>query len=187
MAAGRLLMKKVRSFLVFGVIGLGMWSAPASLRGQDAKSSGANQEKAQAAAPDSKDQRAYSGTYSFLKEGEFLQLTVEDEGSVTGFVSRYGDGENDKGAFLDQFFKSGKLQGNRLNFTTDVVHGVAFVFQGTVERGDGKSPADEAYFVLKGTLTENVSDANKKVTPHPRPVLFKRFPQDASPTPTARQ
>jgi len=55
--------------------------------------------------------------YAFLKEGEFVQVTVEDAGHVTGFVSRFGDGENDKGEFLDQFFKSAKLEGNKLSFT----------------------------------------------------------------------
>ena len=38
----------------------------------------------------------YSGMYSFLKEGEFVQVTVEEAGPVTGFVSRYGDLESDK-------------------------------------------------------------------------------------------
>src|ERR1700740_1924085 len=66
----------------------------------------------------------YSGMYSFLKEGEFVQVTVEDEGRVTGFVSRYGDLDSDKGAFLDQFFKTGKLDGKALIFTTEVVHGI---------------------------------------------------------------
>ena len=47
----------------------------------------------------------YSGMYSFLQEGEFVQLTIEDDGRVTGFISRYGDSESDRGAFLDQFFK----------------------------------------------------------------------------------
>jgi hypothetical protein len=125
--------------------------------------------------------------YSFLKEGEFLQVTVEDDGHVTGFISRFGDGESDKGAFLDQFFKTGKLDGNRLVFTTEIVHGVAFDFKGTVERGDGKNPGDEAYFVLKGTLTENASDVNKKVTAHSRDVAFKIFPQEASPAPVVRK
>jgi hypothetical protein len=129
---------------------------------------------------------AYSGMYTFLKEGEFVQVTVEDEGSVTGFISRFGDGESDKGAFLDQFFKTAKLDGNKLTFTTQIVHGVTFDFRGTIERGEGKNPGDEAYFVLKGTLTENVTDANKKVTSHSRDVVFKMFPQDAAPAPTAR-
>jgi len=155
---------------------------------QDAKPSGdaAAKSSGQAAAAD-QDGKAYSGMYAFLKEGEFVQVTVEDAGHITGFVSRYGDGESDKGAFLDQFFKSGRLEGNKLNFTTEVVHGVAFEFKGTVERGEGKNPQDEAYFVLKGTLTENASDVNKKVTSHSREVAFKMFPQDSAPAPVVRK
>ena len=129
----------------------------------------------------------YSGMYTFLQEGEFVQVTVEDEGRVTGFVSRYGDQDSDKGAFLDQFFKTGKLDGDKLAFTTDTVHGVWYDFKGTVERGEGKSPGDEAYYLLKGTLTENVTDANKKVTSRSRTVTFKAFPQEASPKPVNRQ
>ena len=124
--------------------------------------------------------------YSFLKEGEFVQLTVEDGVQLTGFVSRYGDGESDKGAFLDQFFKSGKLEGNKLSFTTETVHGVWFDFTGTIERGEGKNPGDEAYYVLKGTLTQNSTDVNKKVSSQSRTVSFKMFPQEAGPTPAAR-
>src|SRR5947199_7033309 len=82
----------------------------------------------------------YSGMYSFLQDGEFVQLTVEDEGRVTGFISRYGDGESDRGAFLDLFFKSGKLEGKTLNFTTQTVHGVSYEFKGVVDRGAGKNP-----------------------------------------------
>lgn len=136
---------------------------------------------------ETKNGQAYSGMYSFLREGEFVQVTVEDEGRVTGFISRFGDGESDKGAFLDQFFKSGKLEGNKLSFTTEIVHGIAFDFKGSVERGDGKSPGDDSYFLLKGTLTENASDVNKKVTSHSREVVFKMFPQETAPAPTVRK
>jgi len=125
--------------------------------------------------------------YTFLKEGEFVQLTVEDDGSITGFVSRYGDGAGDKGAFLDQFFKRGKLDRNKLTFSTEIVHGVSFDFKGTIERGEGQNPGDEAYFVLKGTLTENASEANKKLTSHSQEVAFKMFPQDAAPAPVPRK
>lgn len=181
-------MKIPSLFLTGSLIALLICSATVDLRAQDSKSSGDKQaDKASPSSSDADKTQSYSGTYSFLKEGEFLQLTVEDPGSVTGYISRFGDGESDKGAFLDQFFKTGKLDGNKLTFTTDVVHGVAFAFQGSVERGEGKNPGDEAYFVLKGTLTENVTDANKKVTPHPRPVIFKIFPQDATPAPVERK
>jgi hypothetical protein len=48
-------------------------------------------------ASQAQDGRQYSGMYSFLSEGEFVQITVEDQGKVAGFVSRYGDGPSDKG------------------------------------------------------------------------------------------
>jgi hypothetical protein len=128
----------------------------------------------------------YSGMYNFLKDGEFVQITVEDEGRVTGFISRYGEGESDNGAFLDQYFRSARLEGSHLIFTTETVHGVWFEFKGTVERGEGKSPGDEAYYVLKGTLTDNTSDAQKKTTAHSHDVVFKMFPAEASPVPSAR-
>lgn len=122
----------------------------------------------------------YSGMYSFLREGEFVQVTVE-AGRVTGFVSRYGDSESDRGVFLDHFFKSGKLDGSQLAFTTDTVHGVSFDFRGTVERGEGKSRGDEAYYVLKGTLAENTTDETKKTSSRSREVTLKSFPQDMAP------
>jgi hypothetical protein len=125
----------------------------------------------------------YSGMYSFLRDGEFVQVTVEEQGRVTGFVSRYGDLESDRGAFLDHFFKQGKLEGNKLTFTTETVHGVWFEFRGSVERGEGKKRGDEAYYVLKGTLTENSTDGAKKISSHSREVVLKGFPQDMDPTP----
>lgn len=128
----------------------------------------------------------YSGMYSFLKEGEFVQVTVEDAGRVTGFVSRYGDIESDRGVFLDQFFKSGKLEGTALTFITDVVHGTAYEFKGAVARGEGKKPGDEAYYVLKGVLTERVTDVNQKTSSKSREVTFKAFPSDAGSEPAPR-
>jgi hypothetical protein len=119
--------------------------------------------------------------YAFVREGEFVQLTIENEGKVTGFISRYGDGESDKGAFLDLFFNRGKLEGSKLSFTTETVHAVSFEFKGTVERGEGKNPGDEAYYVLKGTLIENSSDASKKISSRSRQVTFKMFPQNMGP------
>jgi hypothetical protein len=140
-------------------------------------------ENKDSAAQDAKGPQAYSGMYAFLKEGEFVQVTVEDDGEVTGFLSRFGDGESDKGVFLDQFFKTAKLEGKKLTFTTEIVHGVSFDFKGTVERGEGKNPGEEGYFVLQGTLTENISDTNKKITSHSRDVAFKSFPEEASSEP----
>jgi hypothetical protein len=128
--------------------------------------------------PAAKPANDYSGMYSFLQDGEFVQLTVEGEGRVTGFISRYGDTESDRGEFLDLFFKSGKLEGKSLGFTTQTVHGVWYEFKGAIERGPGKNPGDEAYYLLKGTLTQNNIDADKKTSSKSRDVTFKSFPQD---------
>ncbi len=129
----------------------------------------------------------YSGMYTFLQEGEFVQISVEDAGRVTGFVSRYGDQESDHGVFLDQFFKDGKLDGKKLSFTTETVHGTWYEFKGTVERGEGKNPGDEAYYVLKGTLKQYTSDVNHKVSSKSRDVVFKAFPKDLGSEPEKPQ
>jgi len=128
----------------------------------------------------------YSGMYSFLRDGEFVQLTVEDAGHLTGFISRYGERESDRGAFLDHFFKEGKLDANKVSFTTKAVHGVWFEFQGTVDRDTQKKAGEEGYYVLKGTLTEYATDQEKKTTSRAREVALKSFPQDATPPPEKR-
>ena len=171
-------MKKLRA--VFVVVALAA-AAFVSSAAQEPKATAPKAAEPPSPAHEAKPGREYSGMYSFLQEGEFVQITVEEEGRVTGFVSRYGDGENDKGSFLDQYFRSGKVDGNKLTFTTETLHGVWFEFRGTVERGTGKNPADEAYYVLKGTLTESATDADKKVTTHTSEVEFKMFPAEASP------
>ena len=125
----------------------------------------------------------YSGMYAFLEEGEFVQITVEDGGRVTGLVSRYGDSKGDKREFLDQFFKEGTLAGSKLTFTTKTVHDVWYDFQGTVERGEGQSAGEEGYYLLKGKLTQHTTGADKKTTSKSQDVALKSFPKDAGSAP----
>ena len=120
-----------------------------------------------------------SGMYTFLREGEFVEVDVEPDGRVTGFISRYGERDSDRGAFLDHMFTKGSMQGNKLAFTTRSVHGVAFEFKGTVERGEGKAPGAEAYHVIKGTLTQITEDKDHKTSAQQREVVFKSFPAEA--------
>ncbi|HZU41973.1 MAG TPA: hypothetical protein VE994_04820 [Terriglobales bacterium] len=122
----------------------------------------------------------YSGMYSFLKDGEFVQLNLEGHDKVTGFVSRYGDLESDRGTFLDHFFKKASLSGNRIQFTTEQVHGVWFDFKGTLQLGSGKTPDDEDHYEMKGTLTEYTLDQDKKESARSRDVTFKSFPRDVA-------
>ena len=120
-----------------------------------------------------------SGMYSFLKEGEFVQINLE-EGGVSGYVSRLGDLDSDRGTFIDQFFSKASVQDHDVAFTTKPVHGVWFEFKGRFDRGSAKSKADDGYYVLRGTLSEFVTDPNEKTTSRSRQVEFKLLgqPQD---------
>lgn len=131
--------------------------------------------KTSGAAPSTPD---YSGMYSFLQEGEFVQLTVEDRGQVSGFISRYGDQQGEHRAFVDHFFKQSKLDGKKLDFTTEIAQNAFYSFKGTIERGEGKKPTDEAYYVLKGTLTQYTLNSSHKTTSKSQAVAFESFPQE---------
>jgi len=133
---------------------------------------------AQSAVSDAPD---FSGMYSFQKEGEFMQITLEDKGAVSGFISRYGDSTTDKGTFLDQFIKSGTSNGKQVSFTTESVHGVSYTFEGRFDRGPGRKPEEEGYYLLRGTLTKNVTAADKSTSTQSNQVVFRSFPRDAAP------
>ena len=118
-----------------------------------------------------------SGMYTFLKEGEFVQVDV-DGTRVTGFVSRYGDLDSDKGAFLDHLFKEGEIKGDSVHFVTKSVHGIWFEFQGTVEHGSVADPNKEGYRVIKGKLTQYTEGDKDKPTAKSRELTMKSFPMN---------
>ena len=118
-----------------------------------------------------------SGMYSFLHEGEFVEVDVDAE-RVTGFISRFGNADSDRGAVLDHMFTKGSFDGKNLTFTTRELHGVSYEFKGQIVRGEGKQPGSEGYYVMKGTLTETTLDANKKPVARSRAVEWKSFPSD---------
>jgi len=116
-----------------------------------------------------------SGMFTFLRDGEFVQLTVDD-GQLTGFVSRFGDTESDKEEFIDHFFEKASLQGNHLTFKTKIVHAVWYEFDGTLTTVGGKLKGEEGYRELNGKLTMHKADASGKEQVMERTVAFKSFP-----------
>jgi hypothetical protein len=118
-----------------------------------------------------------SGMYTFLRDGEFVQLTVDD-GKLSGYISRFGDSESDKGQFINQFFDKTSLVGDRLTFNTKTVHGVWYDFNGRVTITPGKQPASEGYRVMKGTLVQHATDDKGSEKSMQRQVEFKSFPTD---------
>ena len=130
----------------------------------------ASQRKAEPPAED------ISGMYSFLREGEFVQINLGED-VASGYISRKGDLDSDRGAFLDQFFDKASVTGHDVSFTTKPLHGVTFEFIGRFERGAAKSKAQDGYYVLRGTLKELVKDNNGKTTSQSREVVFKLLGQ----------
>ncbi len=123
-----------------------------------------------------------SGMYSFLKEGEFVQINLEKSG-VSGYISRLGETDSDRGVFLDQFFDKALIQGHDVSFTTKPLHSIWYEFKGKFERGPGKTKADDAYYILRGTLKEITLDQSKKPVAHSREVELKSLgqPEDDAP------
>jgi hypothetical protein len=132
-----------------------------------------------------------SGTYTFLRSGEFVQINVlraaatpdeagpgeeEVERRVSGFVSRLGDTASNRGAVLDHLFTQGSLRGQQLAFATRPVHGVWFAFSGRVERGPATGRRQEGYFVLRGRLTRYVEDEQDATTESSRDVALRSLP-----------
>lgn len=129
-----------------------------------------------------------SGMYNFLNDGEFLQINVEGD-RVSGYVSRMGSLDSDRGDFFDQFFDKASIEGHDVVFVTKVVHGTWYEFKGRFDRGNGKNKGDDAYYVVRGTLIEYTTDADKTPTSRSRQVEFKSMaqPQEVDPNKTSKK
>lgn len=152
--------------------------AQASLatRGQN---KAAQEDSANATAPHAAED--ISGMYSFIREGEFLQITL-DQKSVSGYISRMGESDSDNGVFLDQFFAKADVQGHDVSFTTRPLHSVWYEFNGRFSRGPGKTRGDDGFYILRGTLKELTSNnADKTVSSRLREVEFKLLAQPEDP------
>jgi hypothetical protein len=113
-----------------------------------------------------------SGMYSFLHDGESLQLTV-DHGKLSGWVTSFGFLDSDRDTLLDRFFEKASLQGNHLYFLSRRIHGCWVEFNGRIDHGEGRQRGQEGYYVLVGTLTQYTSDAEVRVSARQREVTLK--------------
>jgi len=123
----------------------------------------------------------FSGVYSFLHDGDVLQIDVEatsPDGAQTlsGYVSRFGDTPDDHDGQLTHYFTRGERRGDHVSFATKVVHGVWFEFDGTLSRGNAKSLREDGYFVLRGTLTRGTKSLDGKTSTTKSDVLLRMLP-----------
>src|SRR4051812_30850440 len=120
-----------------------------------------------------------SNTYTFLAEDEDLQLSAVPGHILLGYVNTHGVGETDRDLLLSMFFQKGTIDGDQLYFITKPVHGLRYEFKGKLSRGTAKSPAEEGYFQISGTLTQLLADEAGKISSHTRQATFKSMPFDA--------
>ena len=117
-----------------------------------------------------------SGEYLLDESGSMVEITI-DSGKISGYVTRMGDEQSDKDTPLTFFFDRVTAQGHRLGFTTRKVHGVWYVFDGSIERGDPKTTRDEnGYYRLQGAWTTHDDTRNSQSREQ---VSLKSTPRDS--------
>ena len=136
-----------------------------------------------AQAPAPKVTEDFSGLYSFVREGDTAQITLDElpskdkpEVPLRGYISRMGEMDSDKDQVLDIWIKAGSTDGERITFSTKTVHGISYEFDGHVHRGDAKEKGKEGYFVIDGTLTEHRLEKDGRPTSRERQITMKSFP-----------
>lgn len=88
-----------------------------------------------------------SGEYELDNNGSVVQITVE-QNQLSGYVTKM-----DGGSALTLFFQHTRIQGSRVSFTTQIVHGLSYAFTGSVTRGDEESASKTGYYRLAGQWT----------------------------------
>jgi hypothetical protein len=132
------------------------------------------------------DDDPFANSYTFLAADEELELSPVPGHILLGYVSTHGVGDTDRHLLLAMFFQKGTIDGDQIYFLTKPVHGLRYEFKGKVARGTAKSPVEEGYFQITGTLTENLTNGEGKVTSRNREVTFKSMPYDVPEQPTSR-
>ena len=91
-----------------------------------------------------------SGEYEFLSAESTLGV-LEEEGKLKGFID-VAQGEDESDAVLSFQITAGTRQGNQVQFKTGKIHERYYRFNGTVERGRGRTDRDADFLRLVGDL-----------------------------------
>lgn len=96
-----------------------------------------------------------SGEYNLGQPGEVIQIILEQQGHLTGYISILGDHDSDRGTPLTFMFHHTSVSGEQVQFATGTVHGVWYGFHGSILRGAARSHSEEGYYRLTGVLEEH--------------------------------
>ena len=98
---------------------------------------------------------AAEGEYRWGEPGEVIELYVE-EGALRGYLTRRTERSHADSSPMTFAFASVGTTGTSLTFATQHIHGDWYSFTGQVVRGIAKSPHQEGYYLLQGTLTTHL-------------------------------
>jgi hypothetical protein len=96
-----------------------------------------------------------SGEYLLGEPGEVIEIILERQGHLTGYISVFGNHDSDRGTPLTFLFHHTSVSGEQIRFETVTVHGVWYGFAGSIRRGEAKTRAEEGFYRLSGTLEEH--------------------------------
>jgi len=88
-----------------------------------------------------------SGEYELDDKGSVVQITIE-RNRLTGYVTKM-----EQETSLTLYFDKSAMDGSRLSFTTKTVHGLKYVFEGTIVRGDKSSESETGFYRMVGEWT----------------------------------
>jgi hypothetical protein len=112
-----------------------------------------------------------SGEYLLDESGSVVQITLEEKGRLSGYVSKMGDDHVPMTFFFDQ----SQVNGNGISFTTRKLHGYWYSFEGEITRGDSEATkAGDGYYRLRGSWVVH-NDVQK--TEDPTRVSLKSTPR----------
>lgn len=112
-----------------------------------------------------------SGEYLLDESGSVVQITLEEKGRLSGYVSKMGDDHVPMTFFFDQ----SQINGSGISFTTRKLHGYWYSFEGEITRGDSEATkAEDGYYRLRGSWVVH-NDVQK--TEAPTRVSLKSTPR----------
>lgn len=96
-----------------------------------------------------------SGEYLLGQPGEVIEIILEPQGRLTGYISVFGNRDSDRGTPLTFLFHHTSVAGEQFSFETATVHGVWYSFSGSIRKGEVQSRAEEGFYRLTGTMEEH--------------------------------
>lgn len=96
-----------------------------------------------------------SGEYLLGQPGEVVEIILEQQGRLTGYISAFGNRDSDRGTPLTFLFHHTSVSGEQISFETITVHSTWYSFVGSIQRGDAKTRAEDGFYRLIGTLEEH--------------------------------